>query len=141
MHAMGWRPGEGLGANGGLTAPLQVQKSAVHSGIVLVEASKRPRSSSVLRLRGMVGTGEVDAGLEDEVARECERHGPVRRVLIYERTEGGISSDEAVRIYVEFVHPQDAALAAAAFNGRWFGGRIISSNLVDATRLEAGEFD
>ena len=35
----------------------------------------------------MIGPGEVDEDLEDEVAEECEKHGAVHRVMIFEVTE------------------------------------------------------
>jgi splicing factor 45 len=38
----------------------------------------------VLLLRNMVGPGEVDDDLEEEVAEECTKYGEVVRVMIFE---------------------------------------------------------
>ena len=40
--------------------------------------------SKILLLRNMVGPGEVDEGLEDEVAEEVAKFGDVLRVLIFQ---------------------------------------------------------
>ena len=54
----------------------------------------------------------MDEDLEDEVAEECEKHGAVHRVMIFEVTESGYDPREAVRIFVEFTKPEDAAKCA-----------------------------
>lgn len=150
MERMGWRAGQGLGAQeDGISAPLQVQKTSRHSGIVLVPppAPRRPQPSAVLCLRGMVQPGAVDEALEDEVAEECERHGAVVRVLIFE-ADGCSDPAEAVRIFVEFTDVAAAVRAQSHMNGRFFGGRAIRANFVPAERIdqgrlaaEAGEFE
>jgi splicing factor 45 len=56
----------------------------------------------VVLLRNMVGPGEVDEALEDEVAEECTKYGQVNRVLIFEVTEAGFPPTEAVRIFIQF---------------------------------------
>lgn len=50
----------------------------------------------------MVAPGQVDDSLEDEVAEESTRFGPVARVTIFEVTTAGYPVEEAVRIFVEF---------------------------------------
>jgi splicing factor 45 len=92
--------------------------------------------------------GEVDEELEDEVAEECEKHGGVVRVLIFEVTEPGCAPDAAVRIFVQFVHTESAAKALAEMDGRFFGGRVVRASFFSEARFEAqelapraGEFD
>lgn len=56
--------------------------------------------SKVLLLRNMVGPGEVDEGLEDEVAEEVAKFGDVLRVLIFE-VSGPVAREQAVRAYAD----------------------------------------
>jgi hypothetical protein len=42
------------------------------------------KPTRVLLLRNMVGPGEVDDDLEEEVAEECTKYGEVVRVMIFE---------------------------------------------------------
>ena len=62
----------------------------------------------VVLLRNMVGPGEVDPDLEDEVANECSKYGQVQSVMIFEVTTAGFPDDEAVRIFVEFERIEQA---------------------------------
>ena len=62
----------------------------------------RGTPSRVVLLRNLVGPGEVDDDLEDEVALELQKYGQVQRVLIFEVTESKFPSEEAIRIFVEF---------------------------------------
>jgi splicing factor 45 len=56
----------------------------------------------------MVGPGEVDAELQDEVKEECSsKYGPVNKCVIYELPPGS-RPEEAVRIFVEFKYPEQA---------------------------------
>ena len=56
----------------------------------------------------MVGPGEVDDELEDEVKGECsEKYGPVEKCVVYEMT-GKVVAEEAVRIFVQFTNSEDA---------------------------------
>jgi splicing factor 45 len=56
----------------------------------------------------MVGPGQVDDELQDEVKGECsETYGPVIKCVIYEVT-GRVPPEEAVRIFVQFRNPGDA---------------------------------
>lgn len=54
--------------------------------------------SKVLLLRNMVGPGEVDEGLEDEVAEEVAKFGDVLRVLIFQ-VSGPVAKEQAVRVF------------------------------------------
>lgn len=51
--------------------------------------------SKVILLRNMVGPGEVDEGLEDEVAEEVAKYGDVLRVLIFQ-VSGPVAREQAV---------------------------------------------
>ena len=62
----------------------------------------------VVCLRNMVGPGEVDPDLEDEVANECSKYGQVQSVMIFEVTTPGYPDDQAVRIFVEFERMEQA---------------------------------
>jgi splicing factor 45 len=53
--------------------------------------------SRVVLLRNMVGPGEVDEGLEDEVAEEVRKFGDVMRVLIFEVDGNAVAPEQAVR--------------------------------------------
>lgn len=116
MARMGWTTGQALGRAS--------------------ELPPRPPPSRVLCLRGMVGPGEIDDALEDEVASECARHGPVVRVLLFER-DPGAPPEEAVTVFVEFVRSEAAQAARAELDGRFFGGRRLGATLFDEARLDA----
>ena len=96
-------------------------------------------ATRVLLLCNMVGPGEVDAELEDEVANECEKYGPVVRCLIFEVTDAGCPAEEAVRIFVQFTRVESAAAAAAEMGGRFFGGRVVRARFFDEARFDQGE--
>ena len=99
MMKMGWKEGQGLGkSDQGMTTPLEVRKDGARSGVIVaapetfVRAARTPEPSKVLLLRNVVAPGEVDEDLEDEVAEECEKFGPVVRVLIFELEDPGRSA-------------------------------------------------
>ena len=62
----------------------------------------------VVLLRNMVGPGQVDEDLEDEVANECSKYGQVKSVMIFEVTTPGYPDHQAVRIFVEFERMEQA---------------------------------
>lgn len=64
--------------------------------------------TKVVLLRNLVGPGEVDDDLEDEVASELQKYGTILRVLIFEVTEDNFPPEEAVRIFVEFQSTHEA---------------------------------
>ena len=146
MQKMGWREGQGLGPTGeGMTTPLSVRRLAGGSGVIVAGGAGGPpplarlAPSPVLCLTGVVLPGCVDAALEDEVADECEKHGPVVRVVIFESEPGAVPLHEAVRVFVEFVDAGCCARACAEMDGRFFGGRSVRAHPFPADRLEAGD--
>ncbi|ETV84814.1 hypothetical protein, variant 3 [Aphanomyces astaci] len=91
---------------------------------------------SVLLLLNMVAPGDVDDDLNDEVREECEgKYGPVAQCIVFE-VPFRVPPEEAVRIFVEFVHESDAAKAMAGLNGRFFGGRKLA-----VTKFDKAQFD
>lgn len=135
MMKMGWKEGQGLGkSDQGMTTPLEVRKDGARSGVIVaapetfVRAPEAPEPSKVLLLRNVVAPGEVDEDLEDEVAEECEKFGPVVRVLIFELEDPGRSAGEAVRVFAEFTEAASAARCLEGMDGRLFGGRTIRAS-------------
>lgn len=77
------------------------------------------RPTRVVLLRNMVGPGEVDPDLEDEVANECSKYGQVQSVMIFEVTTPGYPEEEAVRILVEFERMEQAVKVRLALCPLW----------------------
>lgn len=75
---------------------------AVQGGVIMGTPTR------VVMLRNMVGPGQVDEDLEDEVANECSKYGQVQSVMIFEVTTPGYPDDQAVRIFVEFERMEQA---------------------------------
>jgi splicing factor 45 len=63
-----------------------------------VQLSGNP--SPVVLLTNMVEPGDVDEGLEDEVAEEASKFGEVVRVLIFEVDGDAVPPDQAVREFL-----------------------------------------
>jgi len=74
---------------------------------------------------------------------ECARHGAVRQVLIFECVAPPpgeapqYAPEDAVRVFVEFGEEREAAAAALALDGRFFGQRRLTAQLFDAARFDA----
>lgn len=131
-----------------LGAPAFVAAEAPQSTSSIAPPSLAPAKASVpvqdpatrvLLLRNMVGPGEVDEDLEDEVADECEKFGQVVRVIIFEMTEAGFPAQEAVRIFVEFTSTEGAMKCAADMNGRYFGGRTVAASYFEETKFASND--
>ncbi|MBA0663259.1 hypothetical protein Goklo_003381 [Gossypium klotzschianum] len=152
MAKMGWKEGQGLGKQEqGITTPLMAKKTDRRAGVI-VNASetskpdKKVKSVSfngpptrVLLLRNMVGPGEVDDELEDEVGSECAKYGTVTRVLIFEITEANFPADEAVRIFIQFERSEETTKALIDLDGRFFGGRVVKASFYDEERFSKNE--
>ncbi|KAL6839679.1 hypothetical protein ACP4OV_030618 [Aristida adscensionis] len=151
MAKMGWKEGQGLGKQEqGITAPLVAKKTDRRGGVIVDESNsrqeKKPKSvnfdgppTRVLLLRNMVGPGEVDDELEDEVASECAKYGTVLRVLIFEITQTDFPADEAVRIFIQFERAEEATKAMIDLQGRFFGGRVVQASFFDEERFGRNE--
>uniref|UniRef100_A0A0E0JJP1 G-patch domain-containing protein n=1 Tax=Oryza punctata TaxID=4537 RepID=A0A0E0JJP1_ORYPU len=147
MAKMGWKEGQGLGKQEqGITAPLVAKKTDRRGGVIVDENSskqeKKPKSvnfdgppTRVLLLRNMVGPGEVDDELEEEVASECSKYGTVSRVLIFEITQADFPAEEAVRIFIQFERAEEATKAMIDLEGRFFGGRVVHATFFDEERF------
>ncbi|MCL7047469.1 hypothetical protein MKW94_007542 [Papaver nudicaule] len=151
MAKMGWKQGQGLGKQEqGITTPLMAKKTDKRAGVIVnasePESEKKPKSvningapTRVLLLRNMVGPGEVDDELEEEVASECAKYGTVTRVLIFEITEPDFPVDEAVRIFVQFERSEETTKALVDLDGRFFGGRVVRGTFFDEEKFGKNE--
>ncbi|KAL8453753.1 hypothetical protein Emed_000694 [Eimeria media] len=131
MEKMGWKQGEGLGANKqGITAPLVARKTAMRSGIIVqgqevTSLGQVPRAvtfnmapTRILLLLNMVGRGQVDSDLKEETEEEAAKLGNLLQVRIFEAA--GVPDDCAVRIFCEYERKEEATRALLTFNGRAF---------------------
>ncbi|XP_075737875.1 poly(U)-binding-splicing factor hfp isoform X4 [Rhipicephalus microplus] len=123
---------------------LQQQENIMIKGTnarhMLMRKLMRRTESCVVVLRNMVGVEDLDDELESEVTDECGRFGTVKRVIIYqERQSEDENAEIIVKIFVEFSQAQEAASARDALNGRFFGGRLVKSELYDQTLYEAND--
>lgn len=151
MAKMGWKEGQGLGKQEqGITTPLMAKKTDRRAGVIVnaseVKPDKKVKGVSlngpptrVLLLRNMVGPGEVDDELEEEVGSECAKYGTVTRVLIFEITEPNFPVEEAVRIFVQFERPEETTKAIIDLDGRYFGGRVVRAAFYDEERFSKNE--
>ncbi|MCL7024744.1 hypothetical protein MKW94_024684 [Papaver nudicaule] len=151
MAKMGWKQGQGLGKQEqGITTPLMAKKTDKRAGVIVnaseTKSEKKPKSvningapTRVLLLRNMVGPGEVDDELEEEVASECAKYGTVTRVLIFEITEPDFPVDEAVRIFVQFERSEETTKALVDLDGRFFGGRVVRGTFFDEEKFGKNE--
>ncbi|XP_056141237.1 HIV Tat-specific factor 1 [Lampris incognitus] len=62
----------------------------------------------------------------EDLRTECEKFGPVKKVIIFDRHPDGVAS-------VAFKEPDHADACLLALDGRWFGGRKLSAQLWDGT--------
>lgn len=95
--------------------------------------------SRVLILENIVGPGEVDESLDEEIGIECSKFGEVLSVLIFEVTEKEYPPDKAVRVFVEFDTQVAADKALQELNGRYFGGRSILVDYYDQKRFDSND--
>ncbi|CAI0545581.1 unnamed protein product [Linum tenue] len=152
MAKMGWKEGQGLGRQEqGITTPLMAKKTDRRGGVI-VNASETKQSEKkvksvnlngpptrVLMLRNMVGPGEVDDELEDEVASECAKYGTVTKVLIFEITEPSFPRHEAVRIFIQFERSEETTKALVDLDGRYFGGNTVRASFYEEEKFNKNE--
>ncbi|XP_045501519.1 poly(U)-binding-splicing factor half pint isoform X2 [Colias croceus] len=124
---------------------LQQQESLSISGQsarhLVMQRLMRRRASRTLLLRNMVSPREVDDALHHEIRDECGKWGRVRRVVIYNerQSEADDPARAHVKIFVEFAEPDEASAAAAALEGRYFGGRTVRAALYDQDLFDHGD--
>ncbi|KAJ1559131.1 hypothetical protein HK405_011885 [Cladochytrium tenue] len=109
--------------------------SAAALATTAVAAPVAAANSRVVLLTNLVGPGQVDNDLQDETAAECSRHGKVVRCVVFEAPQGRLPDHLAVRVFVEFARPEDAALAQSRMDGRFFGGRTVAASFYDEERF------
>lgn len=146
LEKMGWKKGQGLGKNKqGISEALTVEKTDVKSGRIvepsIVKSQASPTvpkgpPSKVIILTNVVGPGEVDETLDDEIGTECSKHGQVSSVLIFEVTDPSYPPEGAVRIFVEFEEQEAATKAMEELDGRFFGGRAVRAEYYDQKRFD-----
>uniref|UniRef100_A0A7S1K3Y3 G-patch domain-containing protein n=1 Tax=Vitrella brassicaformis TaxID=1169539 RepID=A0A7S1K3Y3_9ALVE len=155
MEKMGWKEGQGLGRQKqGIVAPLVAKKVDKRSGVIVQGAAqppeeaakKKPRSTQpsrpatrILLLQNLVGAGEVDAELEQETAEEGAKYGSLVRCRVHEVS--GLPDDQAVRIFLEYETKDNATKALQNFNGRFFGGRVVTAKFFEEARYSEGDLD
>jgi len=87
-------------------------------------------NSKTVCLENMVGPGELDEDLADEVKEECESVGPVTKVRVEE-----VGAEKHVRVFVTFKETEGCAKTVAKMNGRFFGGRKVKATAVEVDAL------
>eukprot|EP01006_Ploeotia_vitrea_P061010 TRINITY_DN77051_c0_g1_i1.p1 TRINITY_DN77051_c0_g1~~TRINITY_DN77051_c0_g1_i1.p1 ORF type:complete len:548 (-),score=79.77 TRINITY_DN77051_c0_g1_i1:94-1512(-) len=100
-------------------------------------ATLDPPMPRVVMLRNMVGPGDVDDELEDEIWEECvNKYGEVVDVKIREVADGSVCPEEAVRIFVKFEDTEGTLEAVRDLNGRLFNGRLVHCCFYDEKRFD-----
>ena len=133
MSKYGWQKGQSLGStpSAGLVTPLLMKpdKERKGTGVILnknkLQEDYGPfgKQTRCIVLFNVVGVGEVDEELVDEIGGECrEKYGEVERVRVVEDREAR-REEEKVRVYVLFTSELSALRGVNALDGRLFGGR------------------
>ncbi|XP_072937918.1 poly(U)-binding-splicing factor half pint isoform X2 [Epargyreus clarus] len=124
---------------------LQQQESLSISGQsarhLVMQRLMRRRASRTLLLRNMVSASEVDDALHHEIREECSKWGTVSRLVIYNERQHDCDDPARalVKIFVQFAEPEEAAAAAGALDGRYFGGRTVRAALYDQDLFDHGD--
>lgn len=126
-----------LNSANGLSSGMQMPKKTAAFDDDDVEGVKdvaEPgKEKRCLCLLNLVGKGEVDDELEDEVRGECGRFGAVSAVDIQEL-------DDHVRVFVLFYDEESASKAKQSLHGRFFGGNQVQANYYPIQELEAKRY-
>ncbi|CAB3260448.1 unnamed protein product [Arctia plantaginis] len=124
---------------------LQQQESLSISGQsarhLVMQRLMRRRATRTVLLANMVAPDEVDEALHHEIQEECAKWGRVERLVIYNerQNEDDDPAHALVKIFVQFAEPEEAAGAASALNGRYFGGRTVRAALYDQDLFDHGD--
>merc|ERR1712083_657993 len=79
--------------------------------------------TKVVLLMNLVGSGEVDDDLHDEIVEEASKYGKLVKCTIKEVKD--VPDEQAVRIFLEYDRLEDAERACDTFYARFFGGRTV----------------
>jgi len=112
---------------------------SVSSGIqraqIMAKLANRP--SKVVLLKNMVDADDVDEQLEEEITEECNKFGPVAKVIIATLEEGG---SKLVKIFVQFNDQASALRAVTSLHKRWFGGKVVHAQTYDEDRFARQDY-
>lgn len=100
-------------------------------GLGLGSASAPLIDSPILLLKNLVGPGEVDSELEQEVRDEAGQFGSISAVVIHETASH-------VLIFVQFASNAECAKARASLDKRIFGGKLIRALAYPHAKFQAG---
>jgi len=107
---------------------------------LVMQKLMRKAESRVIILRNMVGPEDVDETLQEEITDECSKYGNVERVVIYQEKQSEEEDAEViVKIFVEFTAGSGAEKARDSLNGRFFGGRMVRSDIYDQALYECND--
>uniref|UniRef100_H2Y5S5 RRM domain-containing protein n=1 Tax=Ciona savignyi TaxID=51511 RepID=H2Y5S5_CIOSA len=62
--------------------------------------------------------------IKEDLRRECEKFGPVKKVIVFDRHPDGVCS-------VSFKTVEDAAKCQVGLHGRWFAGKSVEASIWD----------
>merc|ERR1712232_593172 len=93
--------------------------------------------TSVVLLMNVVGAGEVDEDLHDEIVDEANKFGKLVKCTIKEMK--GVVDEQAVRIFLQYELVDDAIRACDAFYARYFGGRSVRARYYDLDSFLKGD--
>lgn len=121
------------GMGGGGAAPKKMAAFDEDDVEGVKDVAEPGKEKRCLCLLNMVGQGEVDEELEDEVREECSRFGAVQTVDIQEM-------EDHVRVFVLFVDEESTLKAKQALHGRFFGGNQVQANFYPVEEMEAKHY-
>lgn len=89
-------------------------------------------------MMNLVGAGEVDEDLHDEIVEEASKYGKLVKCTIKEVKD--VLDEQAVRIFLEYGRVEDAEVACDTFYARYFGGRTVRARYYDVDSYNKGDF-
>ncbi|XP_076820008.1 17S U2 SnRNP complex component HTATSF1-like [Clavelina lepadiformis] len=99
------------------------------------------KTERVVIFKNMFDTNEFEEDpvqiteIRDDIRKECEKFGPVKKVIVFDRHPDGVCS-------VAFKANEDAKKCQQALNGRWFACKMVEANIWDGvTNYQIEETD